>query len=164
MAQLATKPTVYIETTIVSYLTARPSSDVVQQGNVELTKRWWHGRRAEFELFTSQFVLDEAGAGDPAAAAERLAVLDELDLLAIPEEVEPLARRIVSAGALPAKARVDALHLSVATVNGMQFLLTWNCKHLANAMLRRRIEDTCRSAGYEPPAIGTPHELMGSSR
>ena len=161
MPQQATKPSVYIETTVVSYLTARPSRDVIRQAHQELTKQWWQERREDFELFTSQFVLDEAAAGDRTAAAERLAILEELDLLAIPGEVEPLADRLLRAGALPVKARVDALHLAVATANGMQFLLTWNCKHLANAMLRRTIEDACRAAGYEPPAIGTPLELMG---
>ena len=84
-----------------------------------------------------------------------------MELLAITEEVEPLAEKLLRVGALPAKARVDALHVAVATVNGMQFLLTWNCRHLANAMLRRTIEEACKAAGYEPPAIGTPYELIG---
>jgi len=161
MARNATRPTIYIETTIVSYLKARPTTDVIRQGHQELTRQWWRERGPDFELFTSQFVLDEAAAGDPTAAAERLEVLADLDLLVIPDEVEPLAERLLRAGALPAKARVDALHVAVATVNGMQFLLTWNCKHLANAMLRRTIEGVCRTAGYEPPAIGTPLDLMG---
>ena len=119
------EPTVYIETTVVSYLTAWPSKDVVRQGHQELTRRWWDERRSSFDLFTSQFVLDECAAGDPGAAAERLSVLQAVDLLAIPDGVIALADALLREGALPAKARLDALHLAVATLNGLQYLL--NC-------------------------------------
>ena len=154
-------PPVYVETTIVSYLTARPTSDVERQAQQVTTRRWWDERRAHFELYTSQFVLDEAAAGDAVAAAERAAVLGDIELLLIAPEVEPLAAQLLAAGALPPKARVDALHVAVATVNGMEYLLTWNCRHLANATLWRKIEQTCVEAGYEPPTICTPYELMG---
>jgi|SRR5687767_6751564 len=154
-------PSVYIETTIVSYLTAWPKHDAVRQGQQEFTRDWWTLRRNSFELFTSQFVLDEAAAGDPMAAAERLDALANIALLDITDEVVPLADRLLRDGALPLKARVDALHLAVATINGLQYLLTWNCKHLANAMLRHRIDEACRSAGYQPPVICTPPELLG---
>src|SRR5687767_7849269 len=116
-------PSVYIETTIVSYLTAWPKHDAVRQGQQELTREWWTLRRGSFELFTSQFVLDEAAAGDPIAAAERLDALQRISLLDITDDIVPLADQLLSDGALPVKARVDALHLSVATVNGMQYLL-----------------------------------------
>ncbi len=127
----------------------------------EITNQWWRDRRPDFSLFTSQFVLDEASAGDPGAAADRHAVLAQIDLLAITPDIEPLAERLLSEGALPPVARVDALHLAISTVNGIQYLLTWNCKHLANAVLWRKIEETCRDAGYTSPNICTPFELMG---
>lgn len=151
---------VYIETTIISYLTSRRSSDAIIRGQQELTVKWWSDHRSEFSLVTSQFVVDEASVGDARAAADRMAVLDEIDSLAITPAVEPLALRLIDEGALPAKAKVDALHLAISTVNGVQYLLTWNCKHLANAILWRKIEQTCRDAGYVPPNICTPYELM----
>jgi hypothetical protein len=153
--------TVYVETTIVSYLTAWPTDDVERQAQQVATPRWWDAHRPLFALYTSQFVLDEAAAGDATAASDRLTILNGLDLLLITPDVEPLAAQLLAAGALPAKARVDALHVAVATVNGMEFLLTWNCRHLANAALWRKIEQTCNAAGYEPPTICTPYELMG---
>lgn len=155
------KPTVYLETTIVSYLTARLSNDVVRQAQQEVTRQWWNDRRHEFALYTSQFVLDEAAAGDPAAAAERLVMLDHADLLTITPETEPLAEQLLRDGALPLKAKVDALHVAVATVNGMEYLITWNCRHLANAVLWHRIDRSCRLAGFQPPTICTPYELLG---
>lgn len=156
-------PSVYIETTIVSYLTAWSSRDVVRLAQQELTIQWWRERRPDFELFTSQFVIDESAAGDPAAAASRLANLIGIPLLAITPEVVPLASRLLAEGALPAKARLDALHLAVAAANGMQYLMTWNCKHLANATLWGRMAQTCIAAGFGAPIICTPSELMGSN-
>jgi hypothetical protein len=157
------KPSIYIETTIISYLIARPPADIVVQAHQQVTRQWWFDRRGDFELFTSQFVLDEASAGDPAAAAERIAALKGIELLDIAPEVEPLAERLLATGALPMRARLDALHLATATINGMEFLLTWNCKHLANATLWHKMEQTCRAAGYLPPVICTPYELPGSA-
>jgi len=157
------KPTVYIETTIVSYLTAWPSRDIVQLAHQQMTLQWWRDRRPDFELFTSQFVLDEAAAGDPTAAAQRLAHLAAIPLLAISSDVVPLAGRLLTDGALPPNARVDALHLAIAAANGMHYLMTWNCRHLANATLWRKIEDACVDAGFVAPAICTPNELLGSN-
>jgi hypothetical protein len=155
------KPTVYIETTVISYLVARSTADLIRRAQREVTKDWWENRRSAFSLFTSQFVLDEASMGDSWAAAKRLAALDPIDLLDISPNVEPFARRLLDEGAMPAQARIDALHLAVATVNGMQYLLTWNCKHLANAVRWPMIERACRAAGFSPPAICTPYELFG---
>ena len=157
------RPTVYIETTIISYLTAWPSRDIVVLAQQQLTTQWWQDQRGDFDLFTSQFVIDEATAGDPTAAASRLASLVGIPLLAITPDVVPLASRLLADGALPQKARLDALHLAMAAANGMQYLLTWNCKHLANATLWRRMEQTCLAAGLIAPAICTPNELMRSN-
>ena len=152
-------PTVYIETSIVSYLTAWRSRDLVRAAHQQVTRDWW-AARGSFELFTSQFVLDEAAAGDEGQAASRLAALENAVLLEVTEDGIGLAENLVASGALPPKARVDALHIAMAAVHGMDYLLTWNCKHIANASLRGRIEDLCRAAGFEPPIICTPLELV----
>jgi hypothetical protein len=151
-------PKTYVETTIVSYLTAWPSRDLVRAAHQQVTREWW-ATRGSFELFISQFVLDEAAAGDAAAAAPRLDALREVALLDVTEDAILLAGDLVRGGGLPAKARVDALHVAMAAVHGMDFLLTWNCKHIANAATRGTIEDLCRTAGFEPPIICTPLEL-----
>lgn len=152
------KPRTYIETTIVSYLTARTTRDLVQAAEQELTQEWWAGRHA-FELCASQLVLDEAAAGDAAAAQRRLAALVEVSLLDTTDEAIALGRRLLAAGGLPAKAAADALHIAVAAVHGLDYLLTWNCTHIANARTRGKIEALCRDAGYEPPMLCTPREL-----
>jgi len=154
---------VYLETTFISYLVARDTNDVLRQAQQQITRQWWIDRRSHFDLFSSQFVIDESSAGDPSAAADRLAILGSIDLLAITSEVELLAQRLLNAGALPTKARLDALHIAVAAVNGIHYLLTWNCRHLANAALRPIIEDACSAAGFQPPIICTPYELLGDS-
>jgi hypothetical protein len=153
------KPTVYVETTVPSYLTAWPSRDVVRAGEQQVTRDWWE-RRTEFELRVSSLVLLECGAGDADAAALRLAALDGLPVLAQTKEAETLADTLLREVPLPAKAAADALHIAVAAVNGMAYLLTWNCAHIANATLRPRIEAVCRQSGYEPPVICSPKELV----
>lgn len=154
------KPKVYVETTVISYLTARPSRDVVVAGHQQTTQDWWRTGRDRFELVASQLVLGEAATGDPEAAHKRLELLAELSLLEITPEASALAFQLVQAAAIPAKAAQDALHLSVAVTNGVNYLVTWNCRHLANAVLRAKIEDACRAAGYEPVVICTPEELL----
>jgi predicted nucleic acid-binding protein len=153
--------TVYIETSIVSYLTARPSRDLLVAAHQQLTVAWWDQQRSHYEIFTSQVVLAEARAGAPDAAQRRVAVLEHLPLLDVTDAAITLAAALVSAQALPAQAAQDALHVAVACVHGIEYLLTWNCAHLANARLRSRIEQICREAGYVPPIICTPEELEG---
>jgi predicted nucleic acid-binding protein len=149
---------VYVETSIVSYLTARSSRDLVIAAHQQVTREWWASRR-RFALFHSQFVVDEAGTGDGKAAAERLEALRGATLLSVTEEAILLASDLVVGHGLPANARVDALHVAIAAVHGMAFLLTWNCKHIANASTRHRIEELCRAAGFEAPILCTPLEL-----
>lgn len=153
-------PKVYLETSVVSYLTAFPSRDIVVAAHQQITHEWW-AAKDRFELYVSEAVLAEAGAGDPAAAARRLATLADLPILAISSEAEDLGTRLVEAGILPRKAFVDALHVAAAAVNGMDFLLTWNCSHIANARVRAKVEELCRSIGLQPPIICTPEELQG---
>lgn len=154
-----TKPRVYIDTTIVSYLTAFPSRDLVRAAHQQVTREWWRARGA-FDLYASQVVLQEASAGDPAAAAERLEALQEASLLAVTEEAIALGEALVRGGGLPAKASADALHVAVAAVHGMEYLLSWNCTHIANVTLRGKIESICRESGVDPPAICTPIEFV----
>jgi predicted nucleic acid-binding protein len=152
-------PKLYIETSVVSYLTAQGSRDLVLAAHQEVTRAWW-ASRASFDVYVSQFVLDEASAGDSAAAGRRLEALRGMPLLDVSSEVIGLAGRLLTERGMPAKARLDALHVATAAVHGMDYLLSWNCKHIANAMLRSRIESICRTAGFEPPVICTPLELV----
>ena len=124
----------------------------------QVTRDWW-ANRAEFDLYLSQFVIDEASAGDSKAAAERLAVLRDATLLTTTHEAAALATELVRVGDLPKKAMVDAFHVSVAAVHGTDYLLSWNCRHIANALMRGKIEATCRSRDVEPPIICTPAEF-----
>ncbi len=158
------KPTVYIETSFVSYLTARPSRDLVLAANQRLTSDWWRNDRQRFDLYTSGLVLTEAAVGDATAAAERLDVLGSLPQLDAPPTAETLAGLLLRDAVLPASAARDALHLAIAAVNGIDYLLTWNCTHLANAFLRDKIEQTCREAGVAAPVICTPAELVDPER
>jgi predicted nucleic acid-binding protein len=153
------KPSTYIETTIVSYLTAWPSRDIVRAAEQEVTRIWWQTRNA-FELYVSELVVGEISAGDPRAAVQRLETLAGVQLLGMTREAEALGAELISEGALPRRAVIDALHIAVATVHGMDYLLTWNCKHIANAAMRSTIEEVCRAAGFEPPIICTPMELL----
>jgi predicted nucleic acid-binding protein len=150
--------TVYVETTIPSYLTAWPSRDLVRAAHQQITREWW-ARREEFDLYSSRLVVQECQAGDVQAAGERLAVLAGIPLLEQNVEVENLAAALIRGVPLPQKATADALHIATAAVHGMQYLLTWNCTHIANVALRLRIEAVCRAAGFEPPLTCTPEEL-----
>ena len=153
------KPKVYIETSIPSYLTAWRNPDLIMAANQEITKEWWETRN-KFDLYLSALVIQECSAGDPDASERRLSVLSDIPEIEITEEVEIFAGNLLDKILLPYKAKLDALHIAVATVGGMDYLLTWNCKHIANATLRPRIDLICREFGYEPPTICTPQELL----
>ena len=154
------KPKVYVETTIISYLAARPSRDLIVAGHQQITYEWWQTARPSFAAVSSQLVAREAGAGDSEAAAARLAFLTGLTLLEISEEALTLTQRLLQSKAIPQEFPEDALHVAVAVVNGIEYLLTWNYKHLANAGMRSKIEATCCELGYEAVVICTPEELM----
>ena len=153
--------TVYIETSIVGYLTARSRDSVIFQARQQLTRSWWD-RRESYELVTSQLVLDEARSGDSTARQERLDLLEAIPLLDIEHpDVHPLAERLIQARLLPEKASADARHVAVSTVFGVDYLLTWNCKHIANAETLPQIYDLLRDSGFDPPLIATPEEFSG---
>jgi hypothetical protein len=152
--------TVYLETSIISYLTGRAARDVIITAHQQLTRRWWDTQRQPFELFVSPLVLQEAAAGNPTMSQRRLEMVRGLPVLAVTPEATAIAEQLVQSGPLPTKAEVDALHIGIAAVHGMEYVLTWNCKHIANARMRTQIEAICRDLGYEPPIMCTPEELM----
>lgn len=155
-----TKPRVYIETTVPSYLTAWPSRDLITAAHQQITREWWERRRRDFDLFVSGVVIEEASAGDADAAARRLEALAGMPLLELSDEVTSLAEQLVEQGVMPVEKGEDALHVAAAVVHGMDYLLTWNLSHIAQAKARNKIERMCRSMGYEPPIICTPEELL----
>ena len=154
---------VYIETTIVSYLVAKPNRDPLIAGEQQLTREWWNYRRDLFQCITSDETLTEAARGDTIHAGKRLGVLAGFPRLPITMEIEELAANFLSIGAIPAKARSDAIHLAVASVAQADYLLTWNCRHLANAQILRRLEREAIRLDWQLPTVCTPLELMGDS-
>lgn len=153
------RPKVYVETTVVSYLVALPTQDVIQMAHQEITRQWWE-RRDRFDLYVSRAVVAEARRGNPDAAARRLDALRGIPRLARSRRVVDVARTLVRRGTLPAQAGMDAAHVGIAAVHGMEYLVTWNLRHLANASIRGKIEEVVRAAGMVPPIICTPEELM----
>src|ERR1035437_6605797 len=152
---------VYIETSVVSYLVARPSARTVAHQWHVWTKDWWRLRRAFFECVISEEVLREAAAGDPKASRQRLDALSTLTVLRRTQAVDDLAEAFLSAGAMPAKANADAVHLAVATAHRVDYLLTWNLKHLANAQIWLRLRPLAEQRGYRMPMVCRPLQLMG---
>ena len=155
------KETVYIETSILGYLTARSTKNLILAANIEVTKDWWQNRRGIFELYASLVVVDEAVLGDPEIAAKRLTILQDIELLEPTEAAQELTIQLLTKSNLPDKAANDAAHIALATVHGMDYLLTWNCKHIANVQIQKKLSQICSDFGYELPRIGTPYELMG---
>ncbi len=153
--------TVYIETSIVSYLRQKPSTQVVTAARQLLTHRWWDGERENYELVVSQYVVDEASAGDPRLAAERLETLEGIPLLPNAPEIPQIANEIMALGVLPSNAQVDALHIAAVAHHRIQYLLTWNCRHIANAKILPRIHGVMTDLGIPIPIICTPEEMLG---
>ncbi|OKH36322.1 DNA-binding protein [Calothrix sp. HK-06] len=154
------KAKVYVETSVISYLTSRPNRDVVIAGHQQTTRDWWENRKEAFNIVASELVIREVSAGDTIAVQERLKVLSGIELLEFTEEAVSLGQKLVETGILPKKATDDAFHIAIAVTNGVDYLLTWNCKHIANVTIRQQVERFCRSRGYEPVAICTPEELL----
>jgi hypothetical protein len=153
---------VYLETTFISYLVARPSRDVVVAAHQQTTQDWWDTRRDAFACHISQVVVDEASAGDPDEIRKRLDIIRTLPLLEVTESVQSLAQAIIASGVIPPRAVRDAAHIATAAVHQMDYLLTWNCRHLANAQIMRKMEEVCGRLAERMPLICTPEELMGT--
>ena len=154
------RPTLYLETTIPSYLKASPSRDLIIAGHQQITREWWDRRRKDFDIYVSQFVIDEASGGNPEMARERLKCIEQFSLLEITKGVSRLAEAILSAGLIPRKAATDSAHIAVAAIHGVDYLMTWNCAHIANATIARSVRRVCDEQGYQCPVICTPEELL----
>jgi predicted nucleic acid-binding protein len=153
-------PTLYVETSIVSYLQSRPSGQVVAAARQLLTHTWWANERHQYELVTSQYVLDEAADGDAAVARRRLDSLNGIPILPLHQAIQEIAEEILRRAILPRSASVDALHLAMVAHHQVDYLLTWNCRHIANAKIRALIERILRLRGYDAPILCTPEELQ----
>lgn len=153
---------VYLETSFISYLVARPSRDVIVAGHQQTTHQWWDYRRSHFVCSVSQVVIDEASLGDASEVQKRLTIIGGLPTVDVNEEAEALTLAIIAASILPPHAFPDAAHVAVCAVHKIDYLLTWNCKHLANVQMTRRIAVVCEKLGYKMPMICTPEELMGA--
>ena len=156
------KTSIYLETSVISYLTARPSRDLMAAAWQKATVDWWETQRSRFDLYVSDVVIEEAGAGDSMAAARRLDVLAGIPVLALTDRAALLSRALIKAGAIPSRATGDALHVAVSAVHGVDYLLTWNYRHIDNAEARPIIRRVCAAHGYAYPEICTPQELMGT--
>jgi hypothetical protein len=152
---------VYIETTIPSYLAAWPSRDLLEAARQQITHDWWNIQRQNYDLCISQTVIDEASAGDADAAKRRLPYLQDLPLLDLTNEVNDVSKAIMASGLLPQKATRDAVHIAVSSVHSTDILLTWNCRHIANAAIMKELREIVERCGYELPVLCTPEELLG---
>jgi len=157
------KPTVYIETSVISYLTARPSRDLRLAADQKATRDWWRDARVHFELFVSPFVISEAKAGDPSAAALRIETLSEIGVIQEQPVATRLAASLLRGLSLPDTADMDAFHIAMAAVHGINCLLTWNCRHINNATMKPRMRVICQDEGFNCPEICTPLELSGGN-
>jgi predicted nucleic acid-binding protein len=155
------KPTVYVETSIIGYLTSRLRADPVVRSRQFITRRWWEQRRSAYDICILEAVLLEIMAGDRQAAVERADSVRDVPVLPLGDEAYDLAGRIMAAGPLPPKARIDATHLAVAALHNVRYLLTWNFTHIANDVTRPRFEEAIRAAGLRPSIITSPDRLMG---
>jgi len=155
-----TTETVYLETSVISYLAARPSRDLIVAGEQKATWDWWENDKRRYHLFISQTVVREASLGDPNAARRRLGFLEGIDLLDLGEDTFQLTESLITRHAVPEKARADALHIAVAAVNSVDYLLIWNCKHINNPHTRRLNNSVCTEGGHDPPVLCTPREIM----
>lgn len=153
------KPSVYLETSIISYLAANLSRDLITVAHQQITNDWWNNHRHKFELRVSQFVIDEISGGDGKSAKRRLAFVEGIDVLAITPETQRIARRLIEKGPLPKNAAMDAVHIAIAAIHGVDYLLTWNCKHIANLFIQKDLARILRSFGLELPIIGNPESF-----
>ncbi|NER94958.1 MAG: type II toxin-antitoxin system VapC family toxin [Symploca sp. SIO1B1] len=151
---------VYIETSILGHLTARPTDNLIVAANIKITQDWWDECSSSFTLYASEIVEVEAAKGDSVMAAQRLNLLQSLMLLELTEESFELSQAFLHQSNLPPKASNDALHMALATVYSLDYLLTWNCKHMANAQIQRKLAQISSNLGYALPVICTPYELI----
>ena len=157
------KKSVYVESSVVSYLTARPSRDIVIAGHQTVTAEWWKDCRHQYEAFISPLVIEEISAGDPTAASERLSAVENFASVAISEEAEAIAAALLASKAVPANSSRDALHIAIAATQGLDYLLTWNFKHINNASTRTLVGNVVANFGLVCAIMCSPEELMGEN-
>jgi len=157
------KSKVYIETSIVSYVSSRLSKDLIVAAQQQITHNWWDSRRNNYALFVSELVIEEASRGDKEAAERRLSLISEINVLAVNENAVYLAEQFLKNNCLTHKAESDALHIAIATVHKVDYLLTWNCRHIANAEIQKKLMKVSQKENYELPILCTPNELMGKN-
>ena len=155
------KQKVYLETSIVSYYTARPSRDLVIAARQEITREIWPMLQENFDIYISALVIQEASRGDKEAAKKRLKEISEFKVLEITPQAQELASLLISGNAIPAESEEDALHIAVASLNGMEFLMTWNFSHINNAFKKSAIIGAIENQGFIPPEICSPEEFIG---
>ncbi len=154
---------IYIESTIPSYVVARPARDLLQAARQQVTRDWWDLKRDKHDLFASQVVLDEIASGDVEIARQRLELVSQITLLDLTDDASALTKDILRSGVLPPEADRDAAHIALATVHEMDILLSWNCRHIANAAIQPRLRKLADAAGFILPVICTPEELLGNA-
>jgi hypothetical protein len=154
---------IYIESTIPSYVVARPAHNIVQAARQQITQEWWEVKRGEHELFVSQVVLDEIAFGDTTMVPLRMDLVQEIPLLELTNDVREFARKVLGSGLLPRESDRDAAHIALATVHEMDLLLSWNCRYVANAAIQTRLRRLAEAARLDLPVICTPEELLGDS-
>lgn len=162
MAGTVQKQVVYLETSFVSYLTGRVSGNPQIALNQAATRRWWDEERGKFALCTSALVVKEASRGDTEQRRFRADILGKIEILPATAEAEGLARKLLAAKALPKVAEADAFHVAVAAAGGADYLLTWNCRHIANPDTLPAIQRTIAKAGFNVPVITTPGFMLES--
>jgi hypothetical protein len=154
------KPKIYLETSVISYLTGQLSRDLITAGRQQITHHWWENRKNDFQLFVSDPVWEEASLGDPQAVDNRLSVLRKIPQLEVTPEALEFAKFLIANTPYPDNAKVDALHIAVAADQQMAYILTWNFKHIANASIRSKLEVLAQSRNLKLPTICTPEELL----
>jgi hypothetical protein len=157
---MAQKQQIYIETSVISYLVSKTSSNIILAAYQQITRQWWDSQLHYYHPFTSDFVLEEISKGDPKLSKERLNTIQKFGKLPVTDDVIELGERYLKQVSIPRKASLDAFHLAISVIHGMDFVLSWNFRHMANAFVRRKLEFINSEIGIQTPTICTPEELI----
>lgn len=152
---------IYVETTVISLFTARMSSDLVKAARQKMTEEWWEKILPKYDCVISPYVLQEIRNGDPEAAKKRMAAANPFSLLATSDFAEELAQEYFKKSGIPKRSILDCYHLAVAAANGVDFIVSWNFKHIANPTIRRIFRGINDKHGLISPEISTPEEMLG---
>jgi len=154
------KPRVYVETSVISYLTARPSRDFLVVARQAFTRQWWEIRSERFDAVISGMVISEISRGDPSAALRRAQMCDGLESLVVDDKAIALAEQLIQLKAIPEQEPEDAMHIAVAVLNNIQFIASWNFSHLVGPEAKFRLQTQLKDLGYPVPLLATPEELL----